>query len=190
MEEIQVKMAKATKDDIQKTIEFLRFIEEFMEYGTHTPENEETEEESIDLTDEQFVERLRKLWGGRFRPVGVDCAWSRVVFGCDMLINNACDPDADTLELRPDWAKLIAEPEGIDKVLEGLRGNKDHFRQVLLDKSKIIESVCDYADRQARKEGGPAWAFISDITAHGSGVSSAIYELYRRKPEPAESEST
>lgn len=181
-----MKMAKATKDDIQKTIEFFRFIEEFMEYGTHTPENEETEEESIDLTDEQFVERLRKLWGGRFRPVGVDCAWSRVVFGCDMLINNACDPDADTLELRPDWAKLIAEPDGIEKALGSLGENKEDFRQVLMDKSEIIKRVCDYADHRASQEGGPPWAFISDVTSHGSRVSAAIYELYRRKPEPAE----
>lgn len=181
-----MKMAKATKDDIQKTIEFFRFIEEFMEYGTHTPENEETEEESIDLTDEEFVERLRKLWGGRFRPVGVDCAWSRVVFGCDMLITNACDPDADTLELRPDWAKLIAEPEGIDQVLEGLNGNKESFRKNLTDRSELLSKVCDYAERVAKKKRLEPWSIIKDITCHGSGVSSAIYQLYRRKPEPAE----
>lgn len=182
-----MKMAKATKDDIQKTIEFFRFIEEFMEYGTHTPENEETEEESIDLTDEEFVERLRKLWGGRFRPVGVDCAWSRVVFGCDMLINNACDPDADTLELRPDWAKLIAEPDGIEKFLEspGMRGNKDHFRQVLTDKAELLASVCEYAERVAKTKRVEPWSIIGAMTCHGSGVSSAIYEIYRRKPEPA-----
>jgi hypothetical protein len=189
MGEVQVKMAKASKDDIQNTIEFFRFIEEFMEYGTHTPENEETEEESIDLTDEQFVERLRALWGGRFKPAGVDCMWSRVVFGCQILIDNACDPDADTLEVRPDWAKMIAEPEGIDKVLEGLTGPKDHFRKVLTDKSAILQSVCDYAERTALAEGVPPWAIVSDITAHGSGVSSAIYELYRRKPEPAQAEA-
>ncbi len=108
MTEVQIKMAKASKDDIHKMIEFFRFIEEFMEYGTHTPENDETEEESIDLTDEQFVERLRGLWGGRLgNGHSVDCSWSRVVNGCDMLIANVCDPDADTLELRQDWAKLI-----------------------------------------------------------------------------------
>ncbi len=94
-------MAKASKDDIQKMVAFFRFIEEFMEYGTHTPENEEFEEDSIDLTDEKFVEMLRSLWGGRFKPAGVDCSWSRVVFGCDMLIDNVCDPNLDYLDLRP-----------------------------------------------------------------------------------------
>lgn len=111
MKEVEVKMAKATKDDIQKTIAFFQFIDEFMEYGTHTPFNEEVEEDSIDLTDEEFVERLRALWGGRFKPAGVDCSWSRVVFGCEMLIENVCDPNADTLEWKPELAAKLAVGE-------------------------------------------------------------------------------
>lgn len=108
MRTIEVKMAKASKEDIQKTIAFFRFIEEFMEYGTHTPENDEVEEESIDLSDEDFVERLRAMWGCRFKPAGVDCSWSRVVFGCDILIDNVCDPNADTLEWKPEYAEKLA----------------------------------------------------------------------------------
>ena len=103
-----MKMAKASKDDIAKCRNFFQFIEEFMEYGTHTPENDETEEESIELTDEVFVHMLRTLWGGRFRPSGVDASWSRVVFGCDILIDNVCDPDADTLEWKPEYAEKLA----------------------------------------------------------------------------------
>lgn len=104
-----MKMAKASKDDIDRCCKFFQFVEEFMEYGTHTPQNDEYEEESIDLTDEAFVERLRTMWGGRFRPNGVDCAWSRVVFGCDILIDNVCDPNADTLEWKPEYAAKLAE---------------------------------------------------------------------------------
>lgn len=103
-----MKMAKASEDDIQKCIKFFQFIEEFMDYGTHTPENEDFEEDSIDLTDEVFVHMLRTLWGGRFRPPGVDCAWMRVVFGCDILIHNVCDPNADTLEWKPEYAEKLA----------------------------------------------------------------------------------
>lgn len=185
MGDVQVKMAKASKDDIQHVIKFFRFIEEFMEYGTHTVENEEAEEDSIDLTDEQFVAMLRKMWGGRFQPVGVDCMWSRVVFGCDILIDNCCDPEADCLELRQDWASQVEPPEGIDQVLEGLRGNKEHFRKVLLDKSKLLREMCDYAERVAKRRRLEPWSIVSDITNHGSGVSSAIYELYRSKPAAA-----
>ena len=103
-----MRMAKASKEDIERCWAFFRFIEEFMEYGTHTPENDEVEEESVDLSDELFVEMLRAMWGGRFRPPGVDCSWSRVVHGCDMLIDNVCDPNVDYLDLRPDWAQAIA----------------------------------------------------------------------------------
>jgi hypothetical protein len=176
---VQVKMAKASKDDIQKVIAFFRFIEEYMEYGTHTPENDEVEEDSIELTEEKFVEMLRKMWGGRFKPAGVDCMWSRVVFGCDFLIANCCDQEADCLELRQDWAKAIAPPARIEKVLENLRGAKDRFRSILLDKDKLLERMCSYAERIAKRRRLEPWSIISDITTHGSGVSSAIYNLYR-----------
>lgn len=179
---VPVKMAKASPEDITKVREFFQFLEEYFEYGTHTPENDELEEESIDLTPEQFMELLSRKWGGRFKPAGVDSAWSRVVFGCEILIQNVCDPDSDTLEWKPSIAKQIEPPEGIEEALEHLRGNKEHFRQVLLDKNKILASVCDYAERMAKKKRLEPWSIIGDITDHGSGVSSAIYELYRRKP--------
>lgn len=106
-----MKMAKAGEDDFEKVIAFFQFIEEFMEYGTHTPVNDDEEEESIDLDDEAFVEMLRQKWGGRFRPPGVDCSWSRVVFGAQILIDNVCDPNADTLEWKPEYAALLAAAE-------------------------------------------------------------------------------
>lgn len=105
---MQMKMAKATKEDIEKLVRFFYFIDEFMEYGTHTPCNDDEEEDSIDLDDEAFVEHLRKLWGQKYGPGEVGCSWRRVVHGCDILIDNCCDPAADTLELRTDWEKLIA----------------------------------------------------------------------------------
>lgn len=106
-----MKMAKADADDFEKVIAFFRFIEEFMEDGTHTPENDDEEEDSIELDDETFVEMLRKMWGGRFKPAGVDCSWCRVVFGAQILIDNVCDPSADTLEWKPEYAALLAAAE-------------------------------------------------------------------------------
>jgi len=110
-----MKMAKADKDDFEKVIAFFRFIEEFMEYGTHTPENDEEEEESIELDAEKFVEMLRKMWGGGFKPAGVDCSWCRVVFGAQLLIDNVCDPNADTLEWKPQYAALLAAAEATNE---------------------------------------------------------------------------
>jgi len=103
-----MKMAKASQDDIDKVIAFFRMAEEFFEYGTHTPENDDFEEESVDLSDAEFVEKLRDLWGGRFRAAGVDAAWCRVVMGYQVLVDNVCDPDADTLEWKPEYAEKLA----------------------------------------------------------------------------------
>mgnify|MGYP000890696501 CR=1 FL=1 len=172
-----MKMAKASKEDIDRCVKFFQLIEEFMDHGTHTPEH--FEEDSIELTDEDFVQRLRELWGGSDRPLAVDSSWRRVVFGCDVLINNVCDPDADTLELRRDWADAIEPPPGLDAVLATLNGSSDTFRQMLLDKSKLLKGMCDYAERIAKRKRVEPWAIISEMTQHGSGVSSAIYELYR-----------
>ena len=104
---IQVKMAKASQDDIDRCIKFFQFIENYMDHGIQVNEDE-TETE---LSDEDFLERLRERWGGRFRPAGVDCAWSRVVFGCDILIKNACDPESDVLEWKPEFAEKLRETE-------------------------------------------------------------------------------
>lgn len=181
-----MKMARATKDDIQRCIKFFHFIEEYLEFGTHTPENAVEEEISLDLTEEDFVAKLREHWGGPFthRP-GVDCCWRRVVHGCDILIDNICDPDADALDWKPELKAALAEPDGLDAVLDGLCGNPDTFRPILLDKTALLADFCDHVALIAKRERRPAWSVISDITKHGSGVSAAIYELYRRKPEPA-----
>lgn len=86
----------------------LQFIEQFMQYGTHTLENDEIEEDSINFTDKVFVAKLREMWGGRMvRCSGVDTSWNRVVWGCGMLIDNCCGPESDCLEPRQDGAKTI-----------------------------------------------------------------------------------
>jgi hypothetical protein len=37
MKKIEVKIAKASKDDIDRVIDFFTMLEESIEYGTHTP---------------------------------------------------------------------------------------------------------------------------------------------------------
>ncbi len=102
-----MKMAKASKADIQRVHDFMQFIDEFMEYGAITGDSDE----EITLDDDAFVARLRDMWGHRFGPCKVDASWRRVVFGCDILIDNCCDPNSDTLEWRPDIAMFLATAE-------------------------------------------------------------------------------
>ena len=78
----------------------------------------------------------------------------------------------------------MADKPTIDEVLDGLRGPRESFRQVLTDKDKLLSQMCRYAERKAKQKRVPPWSIIGDITDHGSGVSSAIYELYR--PREAE----
>ena len=65
--------------------------------------------------------------------------------------------------------------------------HRDTFREILLDVEKIMRGVCRYAERVAKKKRVPPWSVISKMTNNGSGVSSAIYELYRdNQKEPHE----
>lgn len=81
-----------------------QMLEEIEEYGTYTRPDDELEEVSIDVpSDEQLGRLVREAWPG------VSIAWMRVVYGCDMLIRNCCNPDADTLEWKPEIAERIQD---------------------------------------------------------------------------------
>ena len=108
-----MKMAKASKDDIQRCIKFFQLIDEYFEEGTYTPSDTDEPER---LTDSDFVDRLREMWGGRLCRAGVDCSWMRVVFGCGILIDSVCDPAKDVLELRPDLASAAAAKAEVDRL--------------------------------------------------------------------------
>lgn len=98
---LQMKMAKASKEDLDQVRQFFDMLEEVIEYGTFTKPDDDSE----DISDEQFVSLIRKAWNTRGEGVGT--AWRRVVYGCDILIDNCCDPAADTLEWRPDIAAMM-----------------------------------------------------------------------------------
>jgi hypothetical protein len=97
---IEVKIAKADKEDIDRLTAFFFMLEEMIEYGTYTQPNPDEEDVSEEVDDERMVELIRAAWGER--GPGVGPSWRRVVLGCAVLIDNCCDPNADTLEWRPD----------------------------------------------------------------------------------------
>ena len=77
----------------------------------------------------------------------------------------------------------MADRPTIDEVLDSLRGPRESFRATLADKDKILSRMCRYAERKAKQIRVPPWSIIGEITDHGSGVSNAIYELYRDHSE-------
>jgi hypothetical protein len=74
--------------------------------------------------------------------------------------------------------------EKLEQVLNSLNGPKDVFRKNITDIDTLMMRVCDYAEAIAKRKRCEPWSIIGEITCHGSGVSSAIYELYRRREHP------
>ncbi len=98
-----MKMAKASADDLRRVREFFEMLEEVIERRTYTTDEDTGEPQIID--DERLLALIRQMWSER--GLGVVSSWFRVVYGCQVLIDNCCDPDADTLEFRPDIAKAM-----------------------------------------------------------------------------------
>lgn len=75
----------------------------------------------------------------------------------------------------------MPKQEEVEKLLETLRGPREEFRRVLLDTDTLMADLMSFVEQIAKKRKQPPWSLIGEITNHGSGVSSAIYELYRKK---------
>lgn len=69
----------------------------------------------------------------------------------------------------------------LDEVIAPLRGDHERFREILLDKDRLLERMCDFAEAMAERKGCEPWSIVGEITSHGSGMSQAIYELYRKR---------
>ena len=76
---------------------------------------------------------------------------------------------------------IMSERPTVDDVLKCLKGNPETFREILTDKDKLLEKICSFAKWKAEQKGVPPWSIIGEITGHGSGVSSCIYELYCKR---------
>lgn len=85
-----MKMARATDDDMQRMFDFFNDLDDALHdlpFG-----------DSVD--SEALGEIVKKHW--KSRGPGVGGSWHRVLFGMQMLLKNCTDPDAETLEWRPD----------------------------------------------------------------------------------------
>jgi hypothetical protein len=109
---LEMKMAKASEDDLKRVESFFEWLEEFVDYGTNAEfksEDDEGEEDSEGriLHDEQVIERIRMEFSRFTRRATVAGSWRRVIWGMRILLENCCDPDATTLEWNPELKALI-----------------------------------------------------------------------------------
>lgn len=75
----------------------------------------------------------------------------------------------------------MPKDEDVEKVLDDLSGPRDVFRAAITNTDKLLADVMEFAEKLAKKRRVQPWSIVSEMTDHGSGVSQAIYELYRRK---------
>ena len=66
----------------------------------------------------------------------------------------------------------------IEEALDGLNGPREVFRP-MLQAEAILNRICGTAELLAQQREVPPWVIISEMTSHGSGVSNAIYQVYR-----------
>jgi len=85
-----MKVAKADKEEWEKVMRWVHALDEELKY----PEK----------SDDEF---------GAWVRTTAPCLF-RVVFGYQILVDNACDPDADTLEFKPEIVKAMDAYEAID----------------------------------------------------------------------------
>lgn len=107
-------------------------------------------------------------------------------------IANRYDNAADLLskfviqELARREAERAAQAEfnaRVESVLDRLVGSRESYRSILTDKDRLLRKLCEYANRRARNIRCEPWSIVGQMFGHGSGVSSAIYELYRERDE-------
>ena len=106
MADLQMKLAKPSDKDYEAFDQLRTLLVSYIEFRIATEDLEsETPKEFFD--DRELIaalgERVQAWWekhGG---------SWGRVVFGGQTAIQNACDPNASTLEWKPEIAAAIAK---------------------------------------------------------------------------------
>jgi len=75
--------------------------------------------------------------------------WRRVVFGFRVVVDNACDPDKDTLEFKPEIGEAMAEHGKLKAEVEIQKGNVSHQQDECNRLRAIIERMESEATPQA-----------------------------------------
>lgn len=96
-----MKVTKLPKEDLIRLDKFMEMLYEVLNDGTYT-EGEESEPELV--SPERFMELAKEHWFGSdwFRSNQLMGLYNILSIGYRTLIDNACDPDVNYIEWRPD----------------------------------------------------------------------------------------
>ena len=107
--QVEMKMAKASEDDVQRLVKFMEFLETYVEEGVDNRDPEIDDPPQID--DEAAMDIIREEFSRFTRRANVMGSWRRIVWGFSVLADNCCDPDSNVLEWSADLRKLIESSE-------------------------------------------------------------------------------
>ena len=110
---MSMKMAKPKEGEFETVLRFLQGLEHINNTWTLPPDHDnddaanddDDDEECEEVSDAEIVAWIDREWPA------VDMAYQRVLFAGQIAIENACDPNATTLEWKPEIANLKAENE-------------------------------------------------------------------------------
>lgn len=77
----------------------------------------------------------------------------------------------------------MTDGERLQHCVSRLNGDRDRFADIVGDAHGLMAKVCRYAEIVADRNRRQAWSIIGEITGHGSGVATAIYEYYRERKD-------
>ena len=145
----QLKMAKASKGDIDMTMKYLNYMEyvEDNEYRGLTRENL-IEDFGEDLDDGYWEEFLNSFEENDFKSdmfisnmnSAIGHRWRRVVMGCDILIDNFCDEEKTYLDFKPDLktSVVLSDVKTICKDIFDQGYNREDFDEYWEGKEKEL----------------------------------------------------
>lgn len=97
-EVLEVKMAKPSSEDFRRVHEFFDGLESMLEDRCDIETGDQVDDAAI-------LEWIRTRWA--VRGPGVGSSWRRVVWGGQMMVDAACDPNSGVVDWRPEIAEAL-----------------------------------------------------------------------------------
>ncbi len=150
----KLRMAKASKEDIKSTMNFLHAMQQVSSLDFDIKEWEE---------DEELLPIFKRICSGGSEPTidgllwaykTIDSRWMRVIMAAEVLVENVCDPELSYLEYKPELKDSLPRDRAKNLVSWALKrsqcvqSNKpDRLKSTLVSRSKTIENREGYLNR-------------------------------------------
>lgn len=116
---IEMRMAKASAEDVDRLRFFLEWLENYADNGTDSRKLPDDDDGDFpEISDEDALEYINEQFSRCTRGATVGTSWRRVVWGFQILHDNVCDPDADHLEWKPELKAIIENAQPFESPVD------------------------------------------------------------------------